>query len=469
VLRSKVQEEKIIDTETLEDYTIPYLEERAKRPGDKLHKYYLSEYYRRGHKVPQNFENALSWFKKLAEYCYRDSANRESSIEDYKQAYQNNPEAQYKVGKFLYAYQIDMPKAPLFWFMKAAEQGYVEAQSIVGIYCLEGMLLTTKVDKVNAKQQGLNYLLKAAHAENTKAQLALVAHYLSKENKDSNQALCWMFKCAQQDAKNGPSSIGDCQAHIGHCYLTGELVEKNSSIALYWFNKAWINLQSSVQQISITSEIKKLEKEDIEEATEEAVKLSISHFMSKLPPAFLDKDQQESKKNVTPELKHERKDDDPGFEIKHSLHLPPGHESSQPTNIPDLEPVPEPLVLSQLKMFHNRLGSWVCNLPLKQNDLSGPVNIQLQEQLAMIQFHCGLIQIQLIKAQQKLLSSSAPADEKHGGKASQSTNISEPELVSAPSMQDQLILFENQLKRWEDKLTKKENDLSGLVNLQLQE
>jgi TPR repeat protein len=432
VLKSKTPEEKVIsDTETLERFSIPYLKEKAKTPSNTKDMYYLSEYYRRGFTAPQDFNEALSWFTKLVQTTYRDSADSIKAIEHYKRAhFQKDPEAEFKIGMALYSCQIHLPGAPLYWFVKAAEQNYVNAQTVMGIYYLTGMLLTTKLNTGNAIEKGIHYLLLAAHAEDPKAQFALVSHYLSKGKQELRNGLFWAFKCVQQDSKIVNESMGECQAFIGGCYLKGNLVAKSPSIALYWYRKAAINLATAPCRQSTFSAIEKLQTQNLTEATEDTVKGAINTFMAQLPPAIIDKDQEEYKKNITLELNHERKDNDSGLDINNPFSPAPGHDDvTQPTNISEPEPVPASSIQSQLMLFQNQLDGWVKNLPVKPNDLSGPVNLRLQQQLVKMQASIAQLQLQLIEEHLKTV----PADEKHKGSV-QTISI-EPPPVKLSSVQ----------------------------------
>lgn len=120
----------------------------------------------------------------------------------------------------------DYAKA-LFWFRKAANQGYATAQNNLGCMYQEG--LGAKRDYATA----LLWFRRAADQGNNMAQNNLAFMYRSGLGceRDYTEALCWCRKAADQG-----NSVA--QNNLGWMYRSGLGVRQDYARAEYWFRKA---------------------------------------------------------------------------------------------------------------------------------------------------------------------------------------------------------------------------------------
>lgn len=124
----------------------------------------------------------------------------------------------------------------VYWFRKAAEQGYVPAQCNLGVFLLSGI----KKDE----KQAVVWLRKAAEKGSSQAQyeLGYCYNYPIGVNKDPKQAFYWYRKAAEQGHR-------DAIFELWQCYEKGLGVTKDLKQANYWKGKynpnAKINLDYS--------------------------------------------------------------------------------------------------------------------------------------------------------------------------------------------------------------------------------
>ena len=91
--------------------------------------------YDRGQGVPQDYAEALKWYRKAAE-----QGNAKAVKWCRKAAEQGNAEAQYNLG-IMYDKRLGVPQdyaEAVKWYRKAAEQGFAEAQTNLGIMYYTG-------------------------------------------------------------------------------------------------------------------------------------------------------------------------------------------------------------------------------------------------------------------------------------------------------------------------------------------
>lgn len=100
---------------------------KAAEQGNAMAQTILGAIYRYGNGVPQDYRQAVSWYRKAAE--------------------QGSAEAQFNLGN-LYRYgrgvSVDCEEA-VSWYRKAAEQGYAEAQFNLGIMYATGEGITASL------------------------------------------------------------------------------------------------------------------------------------------------------------------------------------------------------------------------------------------------------------------------------------------------------------------------------------
>jgi TPR repeat protein len=113
------------------------------------------------------------------------------------------------------------------WFRKAAEQGDVDAQVILGTNYNDGLGV------IKDAAEAVKWYRKAAEQGHAGAQSLLGSCYLKGEGvaKDSKMAVEWLRKAAEQGNAEG-------QAVLGACYELGKGVEQSSTVASMWFRKA---------------------------------------------------------------------------------------------------------------------------------------------------------------------------------------------------------------------------------------
>ena len=113
------------------------------------------------------------------------------------------------------------------WCRKAAEQGHVECQFIMGLLCTTGEAF----EKDQAQAEA--WLLKAAHKGHAKAQAELGKLYDqgNEEIKNLVKAVDWYRKAADQGE-------ADAQYNLAECYAQGKGIKKDETKAAIWFIKS---------------------------------------------------------------------------------------------------------------------------------------------------------------------------------------------------------------------------------------
>lgn len=138
-----------------------------------------------------------------------------------------NVKAQTELGD--YYWNQKNPKAA-YWYEKAANQGYAEAQYKMALCYQWGL----GVDKSDSKS--FYWTKKAAEQGLARAQSSLGSHYDqgSGVEQSYSEAIYWYEKAAEQ---------GDNFAYwaLGTAYRWGRGVERSEEQALYWFRKACDN------------------------------------------------------------------------------------------------------------------------------------------------------------------------------------------------------------------------------------
>ena len=139
------------------------------------------------------------------------------------------PREQYNLG-YKYKTGDGMPKdfqQAVYWYRKAAEQGYAPAQNNLGYAYQHGEGVSKDV------QQAVYWYRKSAEQGNVSGQYNLGYCYKYGEGvaKDMQQAVYWYRKAAEQ----GHASA---QNFLGSCYEQGNGVGKDKEQAVYWYRKA---------------------------------------------------------------------------------------------------------------------------------------------------------------------------------------------------------------------------------------
>ena len=232
----------------LGDKTITFdlIEKAAEQKN--MHAFYLLGYcYYHGAGVSKDKEKAIRCFKKVIEqgeegttdfgFCHKNgkllNAKEIKSIQWFREeAEQGYAEAQYLLGSCYYlgiGVNKDKVEAAL-WFKKAAEQGHAEAQFELGncYYLGEGV--------TQDKKEAVRWLIKAAEQGNSQGKrlLGTCFFYGDGVTKDKEEAVRWYKKAAEQ---------GDSEAMflLGDCYYQGSGIAKNMVEAAYLYKQAAIH------------------------------------------------------------------------------------------------------------------------------------------------------------------------------------------------------------------------------------
>jgi Sel1 repeat len=177
--------------------------------GDAKAQYELGGMYYQGKGVPQDYIEALRWYRKAAD--------------------QGNAKGQYGVG-FMYEEGKGVPQdyaQAIAWYRKAAGQGNEKAQ--YGLACIYHEGKGVPQDPVVA----LDWFRKSADQDYARAQDALgYTYYLGKEvPQDYATAVGWYRKAADQDYARG-------QDGLGYAYSHGAGVPLDYAEAARWYRKA---------------------------------------------------------------------------------------------------------------------------------------------------------------------------------------------------------------------------------------
>lgn len=145
-------------------------------------------------------------------------------------AEKGNIEAQMHLGnKYLngqgVAYDVHLA---LFWFQKAAEQGYTYAQNLVGLFYYQG-LYGLKSDMA----EGVSWIRKSAESGYAEAQYNLANIYFSGEGvmQNSKEGEKWLTSAATQ-------GYTEAQQQLGIRYMMGKSLSKNIDTAKVWLHAA---------------------------------------------------------------------------------------------------------------------------------------------------------------------------------------------------------------------------------------
>ncbi len=175
-----------------------------------------------------------------------------------KSAEQGYVEAQYELANYCYSGKDD--KKAFFWYKKAAEQGHLKAQYELACCYQKG--IGVEVDNVQAyfwfkkiaekgykdsgdklvelelifKEQDILYFNKQKEeAEKgglqSQYEVAGCYYYGKGVDRDFSLAAYWYKKAAEQ-------GYAKAQCELAYCYATGNGVLKSDHLAVYWFEKA---------------------------------------------------------------------------------------------------------------------------------------------------------------------------------------------------------------------------------------
>jgi TPR repeat protein len=191
--------------------TAPFEELKKKaESGDADAQCELAKRYLFGQGVPQDYTEAVKWYRKAAEqgnaraqdwlgFCYQDGLLGVS--QDYTEAVK--------------------------WFRKAAEQGDAAAQDSLGVRYANGEGVPQNYT------EAVKWFRKAAEHGAPGAQCDLGVSYANGQGvpQDYVEAAKWFWKAAEQ-------GFPWAQAELGFCYYNGQGVAQDYQEAVKWFRKA---------------------------------------------------------------------------------------------------------------------------------------------------------------------------------------------------------------------------------------
>ncbi|ASG02748.1 MULTISPECIES: tetratricopeptide repeat protein [Gammaproteobacteria] len=144
-------------------------------------------------------------------------------------------QAQYSIG-WMYSKGLGVEKSvakALDWYVKSANQGFVDAQYSAGRIYLYSL---------QQYEDAFTYFKLAAENDENKAQFYLGLMYYRGDgiSKDLKKSAHWFLQSAKKGNK-------DAQFYIGQMYELGEGVLQNDKYSLHWFNLASRNGQQDAQ------------------------------------------------------------------------------------------------------------------------------------------------------------------------------------------------------------------------------
>jgi len=169
----------------------------------------LAGRYYQGKGVPQDYAEAVAWYRKAAD--------------------QGNREAEYGLG-FMYREGKGVPRDPtqaINWCRRAADQGYARAQYALGNVYHDGWQVSQDYATAAA------WYRKAAEQGYAEAQYTLGYTYYEGKGvpQDSSEAVAWYRKAAEQ-------GYAPAQSALGYMYFEGKGVQRNYPEAARWYRKA---------------------------------------------------------------------------------------------------------------------------------------------------------------------------------------------------------------------------------------
>ncbi len=213
--------------------------------GDAFAQFYLGGMYYHGQGVPQDYKEAVKWYKKagengdpVAQYNLGEMyLNGKGVAQDYeeavkwvrKAAVQEDSISQFFLGQMYYygkGVEQDYKEAGI-WFKKAAEQGEIYAQTNLGNMYYSG-------DGVSKDhKEAVKWYRKAAEHGDALGQRYMgdvyyVGHGVSKNYKE---AFRWYKKSAEQ-------GLAPAQYNLGNMYYNGRGVTRNRREATKWLGRA---------------------------------------------------------------------------------------------------------------------------------------------------------------------------------------------------------------------------------------
>lgn len=208
-------------------------------------------YYGRG--VPQDYAEAVKWYRKAAEQGHAEAQN---SLGD---CYACGDPQDQDIIMDVDEVDVDQAKArfgrAVAWYRRAAESGHAAAQNSLGLGYAQGWGVPQDFT------QAVAWYRKAAEQGNPIAQdrLADCYYHGNGVKQDYTQAVAWYRKAAEQ---------GDAgaQSHLGDCYFEGFAIPKDYAQARGWYRTAADEDHYSALTMLTTPELRLLSPAELAES-----------------------------------------------------------------------------------------------------------------------------------------------------------------------------------------------------------
>lgn len=176
--------------------------------------------------IPANNDNVQAQRELVKIYKKAKNTERLGYWSD-RLAKNGHPEALIELGNY-YMYDCKDPEWGLYWYVKAAETGYVGAQLNLAEVYLNGYGGCDK-DSV----QAFKWMMAAAERGDTIGQNGVGHYYINGigVRKNYKKGIYWLKKAIKQNSANA-------KMNLGVCYINGYGVEKDYKKALYWYMEA---------------------------------------------------------------------------------------------------------------------------------------------------------------------------------------------------------------------------------------
>ena len=212
------------------------------RQGYVEAQYNLGRMYANGEGVPEDFVEAVAWYRKAAEQGHVEA------IAWYRKAVdQNHADAQFTLGQ-MYFGGVDNAEAST-WYRKAAEQGHVEAQYMLGWMNHRGFMGNASPWDLTAPDfvAAVAWYRKAAEQGYVEAQYNLGRMYANGEGvpQDFVEAVAWYHQAAEQGL---PQALW----YLGDMYSEGLGVPQDFVEAHRWYNLAASRLTGDQREEAAT-------------------------------------------------------------------------------------------------------------------------------------------------------------------------------------------------------------------------
>lgn len=222
------QEKKLAETIVNKNTFAEYLLLAEKGDANAQNKIAIS--YLQGNGVIKDLDRAFYWFEKAANQNHPEAQFYYATLILNVESQKCPEEVLYKGPpvSIICGHKAGAAAESILWFKKAAQHGYVKAQSSLGIMYMIG--LGTKIDF----PESFKWNKKAAEAGNVEAMYNLAQLYEKGKGveQSSNKAVFWY----EQSAKQG-FTLSEFELGVAHALGIGGY-EKNENEAIEWYEKA---------------------------------------------------------------------------------------------------------------------------------------------------------------------------------------------------------------------------------------